>query len=573
MGTKKMYVKLDEAATMMSLSVEGVKDLIENKDLPAYGTKQDKLKTAEIHNFMGTPAKLLNLDKASIELDLPVEDVEDLIEKGDLPAYGIKKNIIKLCDINNQDEETPAKSSMDANDEPALEFIRIFSDDVTDGEAEALDSNYGEGSVYKNEKRGCWQAAFYIQMPDGSKKRKIVSGRSEIEVISKMQMVKGAAAGTASPSDLASLSLAYAALEPREKKTVKEVFDKFLASKSKCEKSTINSYYYAGKDIVKYLGEKYIHEVTVQDIEDFFEKKASERKDGKFSKSTLDIRRKTLSGMFKLASKYGYIIKGTSPMLEDIDMPEGKETDRDSRFLKPKQVSKVLNSLSEHAKYKTILEVLLATGLRIQELLPLRWDDIKVKVENGKEFYVLNIQRAVKLNKDFVPYDPEHPRYIIGEPKTKSSNREVPLPQRTLELLNEWKKTVQADDKLMKKIHANKTENLIFTNKYGKLINYNTFYFHFSKYLDAAYKRSVQGTTKQAPDKTKFPFDVGFHMFRHTYASLLLEEGVQMKVISEYLGHKTIDITSDIYTTVTDTVKQNTLPQIDNILDRCDIPE
>ncbi len=517
--------------------------------------------------------QLLGISEAANICHSSEEMIKSIISSGELQAFGSEKNIIRIGDLYNFFGITPACSSMDASDDSALKFIRIFSDDVTDEEAEALDSNYGEGSVYWNEKRGCYQAAFYITMPDGSKKRKIVSGRSEIEVISKMQMVKEAAAGTTSPSELASFSITYAAIEPKEKKTVAEVFDEFLASKNKCEKSTINSYYYAGKDIVKYLGEKYIHEITVKDIESFFEKKASERKDGKFSKSTLAIRRKTLFGMFKLANKYGYIIKGTSPMLEDIDMPEGEKTDRDSRFLKPEQVSKVLNSLSENTKYKTMLEVLLATGLRIQELLSLRWDDIKVKVEDGKKFYVLNVQRAVKLNRNFVPYDPEHPRYIIGETKTKSSEREVPLSQRILNLLNDWKKTVQADEKLMKKIHANKTEDLIFTNKFGRLINYNTFKYRFSEYLNAAYKRSVQGTTKHSPDKIKFPFDVGFHMFRHTYASLLLEEGVQMKVISEYLGHSSTKITSDIYTTVTDNVKQDSIQQIDNILDKCDITE
>ncbi len=46
-----------------------------------------------------------------------------------------------------------------------------------------------------------------------------------------------------------------------------------------------------------------------------------------------------------------------------------------------------------------------------------------------------------------------------------------------------------------------------------------------------------------------------------------------MKVISEYLGHSSTKITSDIYTTVTDNVKQDSIQQIDNILDKCDITE
>ncbi len=574
---------MEEATTMMGLSEDGVKDLITSGDLPAYGTKKDKLKTLEVISFMGTAAKLLNLSEAAIELDLPVEDVEDLIDDGELPAYGTKKNIIKLCDLNNHNKEIPVNFSINEDKALALQYVSALTDDITEEEEKALDSNYGEGSVYKNEKRGCYQAAFYITMPDGKRKRKIVSGQSELEAISKMQMAKKAANGTASTSELALFATACSnnstASEPKPKelRTVAEVFNEFIESKKSCTQNTIKSYYYAGQDIVKYLGDRYIHEVTVKDIEDFLQKKASTKKNGKFSKSTLAIRRKTLSGMFKLASKYSYILKGTNPMQESIDMPESKETDRDSKFLTPKQVAQVLNCLSDHPRYKTMVKILMSTGLRIAELTALKWDDIQVKIEDGKKLNILHIHSAAKLNPDFIPNDPNHPRYIIGEPKTKSSIRDVPLTPKALNILNTWRETVQANKTLMKKIHDNKTEDLIFTNDDGKMINYQTLRYRYETYLNAAYKRSVQGTksntgkAKRGSDKIKFPFKVTFHMFRHSYASLLLEQGVELKVISEYLGHSSTDITSDIYTTVTDKLKLNTLPQIDNILDMCDI--
>ncbi len=523
---------------------------------------------------MKTPKIFLNLEEAAKMMELSVDEVKDFIANGDLRAYGTKQEKLKTCEVTNLIGEIPAKSSMETENAIMLQYIHILTDDVTNRVIKMAIAKHGEGSVYWNEKRGCYQAAFYITMPDGTKKRKIVSGHSEVEAISKMHGVKSAANGTASISDLAVLAATYAG--PEDKRTVEEVFNEFMESKKDCAQNTIKSYYYAGQDIVKYMGNRYIHTITVKDIEEFLKKKASEKKNGKFSESTFVIRRKTLAGMFKLADKYHYIVKGTNPMQDvNITMPAGEKTDRDAKFLEPKQVAMVLNCLSDNPRYKAIVQVLVSTGLRIAELTALKWDDINIDTRNVPEdekLHTLNIHRAMKLNPDYIANDPKHPRYIIGTTKSTASYRTIPLTQETLDIFNAWKATVQANETLMEKIIANKTQDLIFTNEQGQMMNYQTLRHHFGEYLDAVYKRSVQGTKSKKGskgNKNKFPFKVTFHMFRHTYGSLLLEQGVDLAVVSRYLGHASIKITLDIYTTITDKLKIKTLPKIGNILSMC----
>jgi integrase len=58
---------------------------------------------------------------------------------------------------------------------------------------------------------------------------------------------------------------------------------------------------------------------------------------------------------------------------------------------------------------------------------------------------------------------------------------------------------------------------------------------------------------------------VRFHDLRHTAATLMLEQGVPLKVISEMLGHSSIAVTADIYTEVVDALKADAAAQMDDL--------
>jgi site-specific recombinase XerD len=79
-------------------------------------------------------------------------------------------------------------------------------------------------------------------------------------------------------------------------------------------------------------------------------------------------------------------------------------------------------------------------------------------------------------------------------------------------------------------------ENLVFPNKEGKLRSYSGFRRQFGRYL----KENGIG-------------EITFHQFRHTFATMMLERGVNRRVVQE-LGHKDISTTLGIYTGVTSSV-------------------
>ena len=99
--------------------------------------------------------------------------------------------------------------------------------------------------------------------------------------------------------------------------------------------------------------------------------------------------------------------------------------------------------------------------------------------------------------------------------------------------LREWKRLY------IQRFKASKVDNFVFPNKDGKLRSYSGFRRQFGRYL------VEKGLSK-----------ITFHQFRHTFATMMLERGVNPRVVQEFLGHKDISTTLEIYTGITSAVMQ-----------------
>lgn len=141
-------------------------------------------------------------------------------------------------------------------------------------------------------------------------------------------------------------------------------------------------------------------------------------------------------------------------------------------------------------------------------------------------------------------------KYTIIEqstPKTKKSNRVVPIPQ---SILRELK---------LHKLEQNKLKVLI-----GNMYNDNNIVFatETGTYIDGANinKRFRKSLTRADIEPIKF------HSLRHTYATRLFELGESPKTISELLGHSDIQTTLNIYTHVTEESKNVAINKFDNTI-------
>ncbi|MFZ2576814.1 MAG: site-specific integrase [Lactococcus hircilactis] len=176
----------------------------------------------------------------------------------------------------------------------------------------------------------------------------------------------------------------------------------------------------------------------------------------------------------------------------------------------------------------TLYRLLLATGLRVGEALALYWSDIDFN------------EQTVIINKTIVQTLTGRDK-IQKSAKTKESNRVVSLDSDTLSLLKNWKK--------------------VQNNKVLSLVDTLVFSYDNHKYT---YARESQ-LLKNHFARACVP-DIGFHGFRHTHASLLMNNGVSPKEIQERLGHADYAITMNTYSHLAKDKKKDTAEKFSNIL-------
>ncbi|PYC64933.1 site-specific integrase, partial [Streptomyces tateyamensis] len=165
-------------------------------------------------------------------------------------------------------------------------------------------------------------------------------------------------------------------------------------------------------------------------------------------------------------------------------------------------------------RFQTLFELALRTGLRKGELLGLRWEDLDLDAGTASIRRTLQRTRASGLT--------------TLPTKTISSERRIALPAPCLASLRahrdrQAREKQQADAEWM-------DNGLVFTRPDGHPIEPATLTRHFNALLRRSHLRAIR-----------------FHDLRHSTATLLLEQGVELVVIKELLGHAHIGVTASVY--------------------------
>lgn len=194
------------------------------------------------------------------------------------------------------------------------------------------------------------------------------------------------------------------------------------------------------------------------------------------------------------------------------------------------------------AKYKTgndryvyglPISLIIYTGLRCGELSALKWSDIDF------------INKKIYIRKNIVTaYDYETPEKKIRnkhlQTSTKTSEgRIIPLIKNAENILNELKAKYE-------KINPNG----FIVNNSNEMTNVDV--------LSCAYTNIANTAGILNP--------LGIHTLRHTFASLLIKKGVDIKIVSEILGHKDVAFTYNTYVHILDEQKHQAMKLLDDIL-------
>lgn len=297
--------------------------------------------------------------------------------------------------------------------------------------------------------------------------------------------------------------------------------------------------------------ESFFRDVSIEDVDGklmltFFRTIAKGR-DGKPAshKLLVDIGL-VINGIMKDAIQKGYIT--SNPYIEvKRKIPFGTTSISKGKALSEHTVSRLLHILKYSNTFRPLIILLLHSGLRIGEALALRWKDIDI------EAGVIHVEQALSLEYD---EDEEgnliNKRYEIGETKTVCSIRDVPLDTSTIAALKEWKSYIRNKHGLWKMICQNNNQQLIFVNRFGQIRSYQALQKSFQRFL----------ATHDLDD-----VHITFHMLRHTYATMLMDEGVDINIIRDILGHEDIQTTADIYVKVNNGPKKRASALVSRRLD------
>jgi integrase len=185
---------------------------------------------------------------------------------------------------------------------------------------------------------------------------------------------------------------------------------------------------------------------------------------------------------------------------------------KEARHLDASQVAAVLAG-AEGLRYRPVLVLIAATGLRRGEALALRWQHVNLTDGSLKVAATLSRVGA---------------ELVTTEPKSPRSRRTIPLSPAVVSMLKAHRATQAAE-----RLHAGNQwtdSGLVFTTEFGAPVD----------------PRNMLRTVELAAAKAKIE-NVGVHTLRHSAAVAWLEAGVHIKAVADLLGHSSISITGDIY--------------------------
>jgi integrase len=183
---------------------------------------------------------------------------------------------------------------------------------------------------------------------------------------------------------------------------------------------------------------------------------------------------------------------------------------------------RILDAVADNPILKPILLTFLFTGVRPAELLALTWDKVNLLSRT------ITILSAVVRKPEFdVSGNKTGHKYVVSTPKTRASVRVIKAPAIVIEALSEWKKYIDEA--------CPDHSDFVFCTRDGRMRTYSS--------LRSAFRRFL---VKHGLDSER----LYMVRFRHTFATMLLENGVNPRVVQRIMGHSDIGMTLGTYSHV-----------------------
>lgn len=384
----------------------------------------------------------------------------------------------------------------------------------------------GTGGLYKNE-RGYWVGQIIVgTTPEGKPKYKRFMNKSQATVIEKMKAYE-----LQSPTKAAIVAEDY---------TLEEYMKYYLTSvkKNSIKPASYDRDFKTFNNQVKpRIGHYNIKDITSDIIQNEL---IGNLMISGYSYSTIHKSFVLVNETLKHALIQDRIVKNPCiavklPKKENIATKEIRFfTDEEIDIFK-EQAFKIRKSGTPIYKYGNILCLIIYTGLRGGELCSLKWGDIDFK---KKQIRVDSNTIAVYDYDDDEEGNISKSRKVVEQSSTKNSKKRiVPINEKAEQILKRQKEFVGGD------------ETDFIVNGDQEIVEVST----------------LTGCYEKIAKKAKIKKALGVHTLRHTFASLAIRKGVDIKVVSDLLGHASVAFTYNTYVHIIDEQKKNAVDLLNDI--------
>jgi integrase len=381
----------------------------------------------------------------------------------------------------------------------------------------------GSGSIYRR-KDGRWCASVYNEK-DGKLSRQYVYGKTQKEVRAKLKELE-------EQLRLEKEQRLHPLLYKKFSDWVSEYLEVY--KKPVLKQTTYDTYqnFYEKHILHHDIGNMALGELSTEYLQSYYHEKQLSG----LSAKTIHHIHVIINGSLTKAFQLGYIEKN---ICDRVVLP--KKEKYTGKSMKLEDARRFICEAKEERIYPIVVVAML-TGLRKGEIFGLQWKDIDF------DNRILYVRRSLCRLQEKDSSGKTHSYYEVMEPKTAKSKRSVPLSQDVINAFVLQQKWQDSNAKKFGDIYSN-PDGFIFTQEDGSFLSQKGFLEQFYRVLD---KYSIPR--------------LRFHDLRHTFASLLLESGENMKTIQELLGHSQISTTMDIYTHFSEKMKRTSIGNLERII-------